>query len=205
MIDRLAGFASALGALDRGLTILGGEPFVQIAFTRRILSAAKKMGLHAAIETSGYLGDRVEQAQLSVQPRPHPARHQEFRPGHLWPPRSSNRSRVGSKLALRRAARGNVSVRQPDFSGEPAGQSVKALVCVAGLCAGHALRRVALQGTELAQATAGTHPAQTFETRRPRHRQRAPRQDRHRLGFPQQERVRHRRTADYVPKCKASV
>ncbi len=44
----------------------------------------------------------------------------------------------------------------PDFSGEPAGQSVKALVCVAGLCAGHALRRVALQGTELAQATAGT-------------------------------------------------
>ena len=65
MIDRLADFASALGALDGGLTISGGEPLVQIAFTRRILSAAKKMGLHTAIETSGYLGDRVDDSYLS--------------------------------------------------------------------------------------------------------------------------------------------
>ena len=65
VIDRLAGFASALGALDGGLTISGGEPLVQIAFTRRILSAAKKMGLHTAIETSGYLADRVDDNYLS--------------------------------------------------------------------------------------------------------------------------------------------
>ena len=65
VIDRLAGFASALGALDGGLTISGGEPLVQIAFTRRILSAAKQMGLHTAIETSGYLGDRVDDNYLS--------------------------------------------------------------------------------------------------------------------------------------------
>ena len=65
VIDRLAGFASALGALDGGLTISGGEPLVQIAFTRRLLSAAKKMGLHTAIETSGYLGDRVDDEYLS--------------------------------------------------------------------------------------------------------------------------------------------
>ena len=65
MIHRLAGFASALRALDGGLTISGGDPLVQIAFTRRILSAAKKMGLHTAIETSGYLGDRVDDGYLS--------------------------------------------------------------------------------------------------------------------------------------------
>ena len=65
VIDRLAGLVSALGALDGGLTISGGEPLVQIAFTRRILSAAKKMGLHTAIETSGYLGDRVDDSYLS--------------------------------------------------------------------------------------------------------------------------------------------
>ena len=29
VIDRLAGFASALGAFDGGLTISGGEPLVQ--------------------------------------------------------------------------------------------------------------------------------------------------------------------------------
>src|SRR5271166_2923341 len=65
VIDRLAGFASALRALDGGLTISGGDPLVQLAFTRRILSAAKKMGLHTAIETSGYLGDRVDDSYLS--------------------------------------------------------------------------------------------------------------------------------------------
>jgi organic radical activating enzyme len=55
VIDRLAGFSSALRALDGGLTISGGEPMVQLAFTRRILAGAKQLGLHTAIETSGYL------------------------------------------------------------------------------------------------------------------------------------------------------
>ena len=32
---------------------------VQLAFTKRILAGAKKLGLHTAIETSGFLGDRV--------------------------------------------------------------------------------------------------------------------------------------------------
>ena len=65
VIDRLADLASALGALGGGLTISGGEPLVQIAFTRRILSAAKMMGLHTAIETSGYLGDCVDDSYLA--------------------------------------------------------------------------------------------------------------------------------------------
>ena len=66
VLDRLAGFASALRAMDGGLTISGGEPMVQLAFTRRILAGAKKMGLHTAIETSGYLGDRVDESYLSA-------------------------------------------------------------------------------------------------------------------------------------------
>jgi pyruvate formate lyase activating enzyme len=65
VIDRLGTFASALRALDGGLTISGGEPMVQLAFTRRILAAAKQMGLHTAIETSGFLGDRVDEGYLS--------------------------------------------------------------------------------------------------------------------------------------------
>ena len=66
VIERLAGFASALRALDGGLTISGGEPLVQLAFTRRIFAAAKKMGLHTAIETSGYLGDRADDTYLAI-------------------------------------------------------------------------------------------------------------------------------------------
>jgi pyruvate formate lyase activating enzyme len=66
VIDRLASFAPALRALDGGLTISGGEPMVQLAFARRILAAAKELGLHTAIETSGFLGDRADERFLSV-------------------------------------------------------------------------------------------------------------------------------------------
>jgi pyruvate formate lyase activating enzyme len=66
VIDRLASFAPALRTLDGGLTISGGEPMVQLSFTQRILAGAKALGLHTAIETSGFLGDRCDERFLSV-------------------------------------------------------------------------------------------------------------------------------------------
>jgi len=63
-ITRLGHFAPALRAMSGGLTISGGEVLVQTAFTGRILRAAKSMGLHTAIETSGYLGTRVTDEYL---------------------------------------------------------------------------------------------------------------------------------------------
>src|SRR5499427_9941991 len=66
VLDRLSGFASAIRALGGGLTISGGEPMVQLAFTKRIFAGAKQMGLHTAIETSGFLGDRADDDFLSV-------------------------------------------------------------------------------------------------------------------------------------------
>ena len=65
VIARLGGFLPAMLSLNGGLTISGGEPMVQLAFTRRILAAAKHMGLHTAIETSGFLGDRADDEYLS--------------------------------------------------------------------------------------------------------------------------------------------
>jgi pyruvate formate lyase activating enzyme len=65
VIDRLGDFAPALRSLGGGLTISGGEPLVQLGFTRRILAAAKKLGLHTAIETSGFLGARADERYLS--------------------------------------------------------------------------------------------------------------------------------------------
>jgi pyruvate formate lyase activating enzyme len=64
VIDRLAQFAPVLRSLG-GLTISGGEAMVQLAFTQRILAAAKQMGLHTAIETSGFLGARADDKFLS--------------------------------------------------------------------------------------------------------------------------------------------
>ena len=66
VLDRLRGFVPALQGLDGGLTISGGEVMVQRAFTERILAGAKAMGLHTAIETSGYLGDKISDRYLST-------------------------------------------------------------------------------------------------------------------------------------------
>jgi pyruvate formate lyase activating enzyme len=66
VLGRLADFAPALLSLGGGLTISGGEPMVQLAFTRRIFAGAKEMGLHTAIETSGFLGDRADESYLSA-------------------------------------------------------------------------------------------------------------------------------------------
>jgi pyruvate formate lyase activating enzyme len=65
VLSRLADFAPALRSLGGGLTISGGEAMVQLAFTRRIFAGAKAMGLHTAIQTSGFLGDRVDEDYLS--------------------------------------------------------------------------------------------------------------------------------------------
>lgn len=59
VVTRLGHFAPALRAMDGGFTISGGEPLVQVAFTRRIFAAAKSMGLHTALDTSGFLGARA--------------------------------------------------------------------------------------------------------------------------------------------------
>lgn len=65
VLDRLKSFAPALMTMDGGLTVSGGEAMVQLAFLRRILEGAKRMGLHTAIQTSGFLGDRADERLLS--------------------------------------------------------------------------------------------------------------------------------------------
>jgi pyruvate formate lyase activating enzyme len=65
VLRRLGDFAPVVRSLGGGLTISGGEPMVQLAFTRRIFAGAKAMGLHTAIQTSGFLGDRADASYLS--------------------------------------------------------------------------------------------------------------------------------------------
>ncbi|MCV2396325.1 pyruvate formate-lyase-activating protein [Actinotalea sp. M2MS4P-6] len=56
--------ASVLLASGGGLTISGGEPLLQPAFTAAVLRGAKEIGLHTALDTSGYLGRRATDAML---------------------------------------------------------------------------------------------------------------------------------------------
>jgi pyruvate formate lyase activating enzyme len=60
----LQGYAAALRAMGGGLTISGGEPLVQMHFTKRLFAAAKEMGLHTALDTSGFLGARADDEYL---------------------------------------------------------------------------------------------------------------------------------------------
>src|ERR1700751_915240 len=66
VLDRLGSFAPSLVKLGGGLTISGGETRVQLAFTRRIFQGAKAMGLHTAVQTSEFLGDRADESFLST-------------------------------------------------------------------------------------------------------------------------------------------
>ena len=79
---RLGDFAPALRAMGGGLTISGGEPLVQLGFTRGSFAAAKEMGLHTALDTSGFLGHRADDDYLHER-RSGAAGHQERRSGHL--------------------------------------------------------------------------------------------------------------------------
>ncbi len=60
----LSAYAAPLRDLGGGLTISGGEPLVQAHFTKRLFAAAKGMGLHTALDTSGFLGARADDDYL---------------------------------------------------------------------------------------------------------------------------------------------
>jgi pyruvate formate lyase activating enzyme len=49
-----------------GVTLSGGEPLQQPAFTREVLRRCHEMRLHTALDTSGFLGDRADDELLSA-------------------------------------------------------------------------------------------------------------------------------------------
>lgn len=51
-------------ATGGGITLSGGEVLMQPAFARKVLHAAKEVGIHTAIDTSGYLGAVANDAFL---------------------------------------------------------------------------------------------------------------------------------------------
>lgn len=63
-VDELRKYRRGLQVMSGGLTISGGEPLFQDRFAVRLSAAAKAMGVHTAIETNGYLGDRLTDADL---------------------------------------------------------------------------------------------------------------------------------------------
>jgi len=64
ILARLKRYRGVLTATGGGLTISGGEPLMQPAFVARLLRGAQAMGIHTAVDTSGFLGAHLSDAML---------------------------------------------------------------------------------------------------------------------------------------------
>ncbi len=61
---RIDHYAPVLKAMHGGVTLSGGEPLVQPAFVAGIFRHCRSIGVHTALDTSGFLGARADDALL---------------------------------------------------------------------------------------------------------------------------------------------
>jgi pyruvate formate lyase activating enzyme len=62
--EELRKYVRGLNVMAGGFTLSGGEPLMQHRFAVKLLTEAKRMGVHTVIETNGYFGDRVSDGEL---------------------------------------------------------------------------------------------------------------------------------------------
>ena len=64
--EQLRKYSRGLQAMSGGLTVSGGEPLMQHKFVVKLFAAAKKMRVHTALDSNGYYGDRLSDADLET-------------------------------------------------------------------------------------------------------------------------------------------
>ncbi|MBS1210209.1 MAG: pflA [Proteobacteria bacterium] len=64
ILDELKKYKDYLRFAGGGVTISGGEPLVQAPFVMNVIRGANAMGIHTALDTNGFLGDRLSDADL---------------------------------------------------------------------------------------------------------------------------------------------
>ena len=65
-IEELGKYRHGLKTMAGGFTLSGGEALMQHRFAVKLLSAARQMGVHTALDTNGFYGDRLTDAELEV-------------------------------------------------------------------------------------------------------------------------------------------
>ena len=63
-IEALRKYRHSLKLMFGGFTLSGGEPLMQDRFVARLFTAAKSLGIHTALDTNGYLGERLSDNEL---------------------------------------------------------------------------------------------------------------------------------------------
>ncbi|HZM14420.1 MAG TPA: pyruvate formate-lyase-activating protein [Candidatus Krumholzibacteria bacterium] len=62
--EALRKYRLGLKAMSGGFTLSGGEALMQHRFAVRLFAAAREMGIHTALDTNGYFGERLTDAEL---------------------------------------------------------------------------------------------------------------------------------------------
>ena len=65
-VEEIRKYRHGLQTMKGGLTISGGEPLMQHRFVINVFAAAKEMGVHTALDSNGYLGDRLSDPDLAM-------------------------------------------------------------------------------------------------------------------------------------------
>jgi pyruvate formate lyase activating enzyme len=63
-VEVVSQYRHSLRTMKGGLTISGGEPLMQHRFVLKLFSAVQKVGVHTALDTNGYLGERLGDEDL---------------------------------------------------------------------------------------------------------------------------------------------
>jgi len=63
-LTELRKYSAGLKAMAGGFTLSGGEPLMQARFVARLLTAVKGIGVHTALDTNGYYGERLTDEEL---------------------------------------------------------------------------------------------------------------------------------------------
>ncbi len=62
--EQLSKYRHGLKIMSGGFTLSGGEPLMQDRFAVKLFTAAKSMGIHTALDTNGFLGNRLCDTEL---------------------------------------------------------------------------------------------------------------------------------------------
>jgi len=63
--EELRKYRHGLRIMSGGFTLSGGEPLLQDRFAVRLFAAVRALGIHTALDTNGYLGDRLTDEELN--------------------------------------------------------------------------------------------------------------------------------------------
>ena len=62
--EELRKYRHGLKVMKGGFTLSGGEPLMQPRFAAKLFGGAKAMGIHTALDTNGYYGDKLSDGEL---------------------------------------------------------------------------------------------------------------------------------------------